>query len=166
MKQWFVVYTQPQKEMLAQQHLKEQGFEVYVPRFKKTRRHARKVDQVLSPLFPRYVFVSLDISKDAWRCVNGTRGVSYIITQDNHPIPIATDIIEQLKEQEDQSGLVPVESLSLFKAGDWVEITEGPFKGQTAMFDKMTDKDRVQLLLHFLGRDMKISVSRHGIHDI
>lgn len=32
---WFVVYTQPLKEMVAKQHLEEQGYDVYLPMFKK-----------------------------------------------------------------------------------------------------------------------------------
>ena len=50
---WFVVYTQPLKETVAKQHLEEQGYDVYLPMFKKTRRHARRIDEVLQPLFPR-----------------------------------------------------------------------------------------------------------------
>ncbi|MEI8321053.1 MAG: transcriptional activator RfaH [Alphaproteobacteria bacterium] len=163
MREWFVVYTHPQKELTSCQHLQEQGFLVYLPRFKKTRRHARKVEEVLSPLFPRYLFVNLDITKDLWRSINGTRGVSYIISQDSKPIPIPESVITELQAAETQEGLVPLEQLSLFQKGDSVSIQEGVFKGHTAVFEKMSDKDRVELLLNFLGRDTKITVSRHFV---
>lgn len=32
---WFVVCTQPLKETVAKQHLEEQGYDVYLPMFKK-----------------------------------------------------------------------------------------------------------------------------------
>ena len=57
---WCVAHTQPFKEVVAKQHLLGQGYKVYLPQFKKIRRHARKVEEVLSPLFPRYIFVGMD----------------------------------------------------------------------------------------------------------
>lgn len=163
MKNWCVVHTQPSKETLALQHLLAQGFKAYLPRYKKTRRHARKTDTVLAPLFPRYLFVALDLEVDRWRCVNGTRGVSYILTLDERPLIIQENIIEILKSKEDEKGLVPVESITLFLKGDKVRILEGAFEGYTAVFEKMNDKARVQVLLNFLGRETKVAVSMHAI---
>ncbi len=163
MKSWFVVHTQPNKERIAEQHLREQGFEVYMPKFKKIRRHARKVDEVLSPLFPRYIFVAIDIEIDRWRCVNGTRGVIYLLVSDNKPIPVPTQIIDRLKEQENAEGLVPVNSIALFTQGDQVRVTAGAFKDYTATVETLDDKQRVQLLLTFLGREINISLPIYAV---
>jgi transcriptional antiterminator RfaH len=156
---WCVVYTQPQKEETALQNLIQQGFDAYYPKFKKTRSHARKVDKVLSPLFPRYTFVRIDPAVHAWRAVNGTRGVVYILTQDNVPKRMPDGIIEALKKNENEEGLVPLELLGLFTKGDLVEITKGALKGQKAYFEKFSGKDRAMLLVEFLGRPMNVPVS-------
>ena len=50
---WYAVYTQPHAETKAAWHLNRQGFEIYVPRYLKRRRHARKIETVAVPLFPR-----------------------------------------------------------------------------------------------------------------
>ena len=97
---WFVAHTHPLKESIAQQHLLEQGFEVYLPRFKKTRRHARKVEEVLAPLFPRYIFIGMDIERARWRSVNGTRGISYLLTNDDYPTMMPNHVIQNLKSNE------------------------------------------------------------------
>lgn len=57
---WYAVYTQAGKERFALQNLANQGFEAYLPSYRKRRRHARRVDTVLAPLFPRYLFVRMD----------------------------------------------------------------------------------------------------------
>lgn len=158
MNQWFVVQTQIQKELYAQQELKKQGYEVYLPRFKKTRRHARKVDTVLAPLFPRYLFVSFDPESDPWRRINGTRGVSYLLTNDEKPCLLSSSLVESLKAQENEDQLVSLSTLSLFAKGDKVHIKEGAFEGQTAVFEKMDDHQRVHLLLTFLGRETEIKL--------
>ncbi|HQF30164.1 MAG TPA: transcription termination/antitermination NusG family protein, partial [Hyphomicrobiales bacterium] len=57
---WYVVSTQPHQEARAESNLVRQGFETWLPRFARERRHARKVDTVLVALFPGYLFVRLD----------------------------------------------------------------------------------------------------------
>jgi transcriptional antiterminator RfaH len=163
MKQWFVVHTQPLKESVAYQNLMEQDFEVYLPRFKKIRRHARKVDEVLAPLFPRYLFVGMDLEADGWRSVQGTRGVSYLLMMDGRPALIPSRMIQDLKGQETSDGLVPINSMALFAKGDKVRVLEGVFKDYVAIFEEMNDKQRVQLLLTFLGREMKISLPFYAV---
>ena len=59
-------------------NLKRQGFEAFCPRFRKTRRHARRIDQVLAPVFPGYIFVHFDRERNQWRAVNGTHGVGQV----------------------------------------------------------------------------------------
>ncbi len=159
---WFVVYTQPLKETVAKQHLEEQGYDVYLPMFKKTRRHARRTDEVLQPLFPRYLFVGLDLKLDAWRAVNGTRGVAYLLLNDGHPLGISTSIIEELKILEN-NGVVPIECVSAFTKGEILRVVDGVFKDQVAVFQRMGDKQRVQLLLNFLGRDTRITVPVYAV---
>ncbi len=163
MKQWFVVHTQPGKELMAEKHLAEQGFEAYLPRFKKTRRHARKVEEVSAPLFPRYLFVGIDLEVDQWRKIQGTRGVSYLLVADGRPAPISSSIIDALMGQEDGEGLVSINSMVLFAKGDKLRILEGAFKDCTAVFEKMDDKQRVQLLLNCLGREVNVYLPSYAV---
>lgn len=132
---WCVAHTQPLKEVTAQQHLLDQGFEAYMPRFKKTVRHARKVEEKLVPLFPRYIFVGMDLSPARWRSVNGTRGVSHLLmTNDLNPAKVPTRIVDELRAKEIGNGIVPVASLVNFVKGEKVRIVEGAFTDQTAIF--------------------------------
>jgi transcriptional antiterminator RfaH len=163
MKQWFVVHTQPCREIVARQNLMEQGFDAYLPQFKKTRRHARKVDKVLAPLFPRYLFVGVDLEKDQWRSIQGTRCVSYFLTTDGRPAFVAPGVVQGLKDQENAQGLVSLASLVLFTKGDKVRVLDGAFKDYIGIFDKMDDKQRVQLLLSCLGREMKVSLASYAV---
>ena len=54
MSAWYVVRVKTAQEDRAVWHLKNQGFHVYMPKYRKTIRHARKVQNVLRPLFPGY----------------------------------------------------------------------------------------------------------------
>ena len=162
--QWCVAHTQSLKESLAQRHLLDQGFDVYLPRFKKLRRHARKVDEVLSPLFPRYIFVGINPEISPWRKINGTRGISYLLmASESYPALIPTFVIDDLKAQEVSEGILPISSLISFLKGDRVRILEGSLKDQIVVFEKLDDKGRVQLLLNLLGKDVKFSLPTYAI---
>jgi transcriptional antiterminator RfaH len=155
--EWYVVHTQPQKEWVAHNNLLQQGFNVYLPSIKKKRSHARKVDSVLVPLFPRYLFVGM--GEDArWRSINGTRGVAYILSNQHKPISLQNEIIEKLQASEVDEGVVELSSLCSFVKGDQVWILEGSFKEQLARFERLTDSNRALLLLNFMGLQTTVKV--------
>lgn len=162
---WCVAHTQPNKERIALQNLRNQGFEVYLPLFKKLRKHARKVEEVLCPLFPRYIFVGFDKAKARWRSINGTKGVTHLIMKDEvNPSTLSARIIEDLKSQELSSNILPISSLISFVKGDKVKISEGPFKNTEAVFERLDDKQRVEILISFLGRESKISLPIYAVN--
>jgi transcriptional antiterminator RfaH len=162
-KQWLVAYSQHNKELTAKKHLFDQGFDVYLPRFEKTRRHARKIEKVLSPLFPRYLFVGVDLNSTGWRSINGTLGVSYLLMQGEQPAMIPESVIENLKSQEDQKEVVCLDSLVMFIRNDKVRVVEGIFEDQIGIFEKLDDKQRVQILLNFLGREITVSLPAYAV---
>ncbi|USO01432.1 MAG: transcriptional activator RfaH [Alphaproteobacteria bacterium] len=161
---WHVAHTQPLKEKVAQEHLLDQGYEVYMPRFKKTVRHARKVEEKHAPLFPRYIFVGMDVTTARWRSVNGTRGVSHLLMgNDLTPAQVPTCVINELRSRESDEGIVPIASLVTFVKGEKVRVLDGALKDQIGIFEAMNDKFRVQLLLTFMGREMKMTLPTYAV---
>src|SRR5580704_14206227 len=77
---WYVVHSRPHREFYAQTQLAAQGFHSFLPRYRKTVRHARKLMTVNAPFFNRYLFVALNLGCDQWRSVNGTFGVTSLIS--------------------------------------------------------------------------------------
>lgn len=138
---WCVAHTHPSKELIAKQHLLEQEFEVYLPQFKKIRKHARKVEEVFAPLFPRYIFVGLNLKNAPWRCINSTRGISYLLMSNTFiPDHVSAQVIEKIKRQEVSEGIVPVASLVTFIKGEKLRILDGAFQEQIADFDVFDEK--------------------------
>ena len=62
----------------SSKHLGRQGFQVYLPRYTKRRRHARRVDTVAVPLFPRYLFVSVAVAQ-RWHSIRSTIGITRLV---------------------------------------------------------------------------------------
>jgi transcriptional antiterminator RfaH len=164
---WCVVHTRPLKENVAKAHLLQQGYQVYFPKLKKTCRHARRIEEKLVPLFPRYIFVGLQLAISKWRSINGTRGVSSLLMCDDlHPAEVPFHIIEQLQSQEEEKEVVAASSLMTFVKGDKVRILEGAFQDQLAVYHSMSDSHRIQLLLNFMGREMKVILPTYAIEAL
>jgi len=157
MKEWYVVHTQPNSEAKATFNLKRQNFDVYLPLFRRKRRHAGRVELVPRPFFPRYLFVSIDPEHDRWRSVNGTFGVRHIITQGNQPVPVPVSVVGSLKCMEDSFGFIAPAPPS-FIPGQRVEIREGPMAMHIGLFCRMSEKERVVLLLDILGQQVTVTI--------
>jgi transcriptional antiterminator RfaH len=158
MKSWFVVYTQPRNEPLACEHLGRQGFDVYFPRYRKSRTHARRTDVVTSPLFPRYLFVGFDVMTAAWRSIRSTRGVIDLVRNGNDPVAVPEGTIEEIKAREDNSGFVVLGKHLHLARGDRFRIDGGPFASCVAIFESKKDEARVVALLNLLGRSVSVEL--------
>lgn len=158
MKHWFVVYTQPRNEDLASEHLGRQGFDVYFPRYRKSRSHARRRDFVSAPLFPRYIFVGLDVMSAAWRSIRSTRGVIDLVRNGLDPVPVPAETIEEIKMREDDNGYVVLGKHLYLSRGDRFRIDSGPFAACEAIFESKKDEARVIALLSMLGRKVSVEL--------
>ena len=160
---WFAVNTQARSEAKAKFNLERQGFEVYLPRYLKTRRHARLTDTVPMPLFPRYLFVGTDTDSARWRAVNSTFGVSQLVANGNEPARVPDGIIERIRRREDDNGWVSMDKYLPYQKGDKVQIRSGPLTDQVGLFDCADDKERIFILLDLMGRAVKIRMDAEQI---
>ena len=158
MQRWFVVRTHPHGEFKALGHILRQGFDAYLPRYLKRRRHARKTDTVQSPLFPGYLFVGMDPETARWRVLNSTVGVSELICHDGRPAPLPDDVIDDIRGQEDDRGYVVIGRRATMRRGDRVRITDGAMSDHVGIFDAQSDSHRVFLLLELLGRQVRVKL--------
>tara|TARA_R110000868_G_scaffold289884_1_gene550145 strand:- start:299 stop:793 length:495 start_codon:yes stop_codon:yes gene_type:complete len=161
MMNWYVVYAQAQKELVAHQNLIKQGFAAYLPRYRKNCRHARRTYTVMAPLFPRYLFVHMDPTSQRWRSINGTIGVSYLLSEGPDPISVPDEIIETIRARE-QDGMVQVTPPAFIK-GQKLAVTDGPFTKLEGIFECVEDDHRVILLLDFMGRVVRTRLPGHAV---
>jgi transcription elongation factor/antiterminator RfaH len=146
---WYVARTLPQRELHAAQQLANQGFRAFVPRYWKNRRHARRVEMISAPLFPRYIFTALDVGRDRWRSVNGTLGVDRLLMTGGEPQPVPPGVVESLIESMGADGTISFEFR--LKEGQAVKVTAGPFVDLVGELERLDDNGRVRVLLEIMG---------------
>jgi transcription elongation factor/antiterminator RfaH len=158
---WFLVNAQPKNERKAELHLGAQGFRTYLPQIQKTIRHARQLKSVRAPLFPRYLFIILDLERDRWLSVRSTVGVSRLFTTpDGRPVPVPVGIVESLIEQSD--GSVTRLDSGLVK-GQHVRILSGPFVDFVGTLERLDGAGRVQVLLEMMGTAVPVNLDRSAL---
>ena len=160
---WYAVQTQPHAEARASAHLGRQGFGVYLPRYLKRRRHARRVDFVPAPLFPRYLFIAIELGAQRWRSIHSTTGVARLVCNGDRPAPIARSVIEALQQRQDEHGFIQLDVRSRFSPGDKIRVVDGPFSSCLGLYEDMTDTERVTILLDLLGRKVRVLVGLDSI---
>ena len=163
MNRWYIVHTQPNGEERARHNLERQGFAVYLPKYLKHRRHARRVEHVRRPLFPRYLFVRFDADTAQWRSINGTFGVAHLVSNGNEPIPVSDGIVDAIQARHNADELVILHTPDSFAPGQKLEIVDGPFAWHTGLFQRLSDNERVVLLLDLLGRHVTVTVPPEAI---
>lgn len=156
---WYVVQTQVHSERKAATHLHRQGFATYLPCFMKRRRHARRIENVIAPLFPRYLFVAVDMTTQRWRSIQSTIGVSRLVCNGDEPAAVPHRIVEELEAREDGRGLIPIDTRPRFARGDKILVQGGAFSSCFGLFDSANDSERVSILLDLLGRKVRVVLS-------
>lgn len=132
---WYVIHTKVREEFRAHENLQAQGFEVFLPTCQVQKKLQGKIQLFTDPLFPRYLFIRLSDITSNWFPIRSTRGVSQLlgfgISVD--PVEIPETILDCLKQRCTNDE--PLHEL--FKPGELIEITQGPFKGFIGFFEKL-----------------------------
>jgi transcriptional antiterminator RfaH len=159
---WYAVHTLPHQEMRAECNLRRQGFDAWLPVFRKARRHARKVDSVVVPLFPTYLFVRLDTELERWRSINGTFGVVKLLCTGDVPQAVPDGLVDGIMRRQNADGFVQIPPRQ-FAVGEALRVAAGPFADLEGIYEGMSGRDRVVLLLNLLGRKVKATVPVAGL---
>jgi transcription antitermination factor NusG len=149
------------QENRAQFNLHRLSFRSFLPRLRRTVRHARKLRDTLNPLFPGYIFVIIDLSKHRWRSVNGTFGVASLILGGEQPMPVPPHVVEALVASCESHGVVRLDDG--LEIGQKVRILSGPFAETLCRLARLDDRGRVQVLLEIMGMEVAAQLDRSAI---
>lgn len=158
---WIVVNTQPHRERVAQENLSRQDFVVYCPMIRKRCSHARKVETVLRPLFPSYLFVQASRTLGRWRPIHSTYGVRTIVRTGEQPSFVDNEFIVSLRKREVDGGVV--RPPSPYQVGQRVRVAAGSFDGIVATIIEMDEKDRLVVLLDFMNRATRVKLKSEWV---
>lgn len=113
----------------------------------------------LIPFFPGYFFISDDMQKVSRHAINSSPGVLRLVGFDGDPQPIPHFVIEMIAERIEELKELKYQFSHDLRRGDKVRMKEGPLQELEMVFlQPMSTRNRVYVLLEFMGRLKKISV--------
>ena len=157
MKQWHLVQFKPNSHRLAVRNLQRQGFETFLPLQEITCRKTSRFTVDSRPLFPGYMFVGVELDTAPWRAVNGTIGVSRLVSFTNNYKPLPLKFISSLMLRCDEEGKLLL--LKTLNTGDSVEVLAGPFANFVATVEKIDAEQRVWILMDFMGQSTRMNIA-------
>ena len=106
----------------------------------------------IEPLFPRYLFIRLNLGEDNIAPIRSTHGVTKLVSFSGQPATVPDPFIDALTQASDpDTGLLHPEK-DLFEAGATVTIMDGPLHGLEAIFKVHDGEQRSIILLELLGK--------------
>lgn len=150
---WYALQHKPAQGDRALQHLQNQDIACFYPKISVEKIKGGKRSKKLEPLFPGYLFVNLEQTDPRWSKLRSTRGVLRIVGFANKPAPISDAVIQHVKESLDS-----VAEQGGIKAGQAVQLNEGPFEGINAIFQSYDGEARAIVLINFMQKQQAVSV--------
>lgn len=160
--EWYCLRSQPKHEHIAAAHLRKlEGVEVFCPRLRFRKITPRGAVWFIEALFPNYLFAKFDLTPLKLQ-VQYAQGVSSILKFGERLATIPQATIDELRLQFNDHEMVEIPQTP--EVGSKVKIAEGAFKGQTAVVrEVLPGKERVRLLLDFLGRPSEVQLTFNEI---
>ena len=160
---WLLVYTKAKEEQRAKTNLENQGFQTFLPMIAFVKMNRSKSTTV-EPMFPRYLFIKLNLEKDNWTLIKSTRGVSHIVVFGQRFAEIPDRVVAHLKSGADKNDIFKQAiKRQEFEKGDTLIIAQGVFKDKEATFLSKKSKERVRILLRFVNHLITTEIAASDI---
>ena len=162
---WYVIHTKPRQEQRALSNLQQQGYKCYLPMIAIEKLTRERLHVIEEPLFPRYLFISLDASRygQNWSPIRSTWGVSGLVSFGSAPAKINGGLIDLLRQQEQGLSENPQR---LFSEGESLLVAEGPFAGLQAIYQMASGENRAMVLIELMGRSAQMQIAPTSLRKI
>lgn len=156
---WYAIRVKPRFERVVHENLTAKGFRAFLPLYKERRRWSDRVKLVELPLFPGYVFCSLDIQRRL--PVLQTPGVLHFVSFDGEPAEVDGSEIDALRTAV--SSGAPLAPWPYLREGQRVMVARGPMRGLTGILLKIRNEFRLIISVTLLMRSVAVEIDREAI---
>ena len=156
---WFVIWTESRAEKKVEARLAALGLSPWLPTVKERHRWSDRWREVVSPLFPGYLFVRARSVE--WYKVLRTPGVLTVIKRDGRPAMLAEGFVSGLRDAIERHGVAPepVAEMADHLPGDEVVIVqEGALKGVRGVVREQRGGRQLVIWVSEIGRGVAFTI--------
>ena len=159
---WYLAYTKPRQEDIAKLNLDQQGFETYLPLYKKFKKTEQGPVSVFEPMFPRYLFFKPGRAEQSISTVRSTKGVTTLVRFGFEPAVIDEELLRRIRQIEEDRDHATLVELSQLKPGQAVRLQHTALRGVEGLIQSVSSK-RVAVLLEILGSPVVVQLEHHQV---
>jgi transcriptional antiterminator RfaH len=154
---WFCMRAEPKREHLAATALRRRfGIECLSPRLRFRKLTQRGPVWFVEAMFPGYLFAKFVYSTQH-RAAESSHGIRGILRFGDRLATLPEHTVMAIQSKAGAEEVVTVDSS--VKIGQPVHIVDGPFQGLEVVVTQILPvKERIRVLLEFLGRSLEMEV--------
>jgi transcriptional antiterminator NusG len=158
-REWFAVQVRSAREQISALHLRERGYEVFLPCYREHRRWSDRIKVVERALFAGYVFCRLEPGVSG-KIVTAP-GVIRIVGDNSGPLSIPAHEIEAI--QRIVATTLSAEPWPVPRVGQRVRIELGPLQGIEGIVLAVKNHQRLVVSIPLLQRAVAVELDSNWI---
>ena len=155
-KKWLIVLYKINEVKRVESNLLNQKFDFYLPKITIKKINSNPKEELL---FPGYMFVNT--SFENYSALRYTMGIKNIIKFGDNISCISDEDIKSMQMAEETSKIDPV--ASQIQVGQNATISKGSLKGSMVIVCSLSSKERVDVLLSFLGSKRRVTIPKKDL---
>jgi transcriptional antiterminator RfaH len=159
---WYLAYTKPRQEHIAQPNLEQQAFEAYLPLYKKFKKTEQGPVAMFEPMFPRYILLRPRRAEQSISTVRSTKGIATLVRFGFEPALVQDELVQRIRQLEMDRNQATLQEISNFKPGKSVFLKHTALAGMEGFIQSVSSK-RVAVLLEILGRPTVVQLEHHQV---
>ncbi|MBX7056706.1 MAG: UpxY family transcription antiterminator [Leptospirales bacterium] len=148
---WYVLRSMPQHERRLARYFDRRGLEYFLPQVRRRRRWSDRIRMVDFPLFPGYIFVHIDLSKQRVAALSGPGALDFV-RGEGGPAMMSAEEIENIRLLSNGAQELENQPDQQFPEGAAVLVASGSLKGVHGVVVKSAGKARIYVRVPLLGR--------------
>ena len=153
---WLIALYKINEVKRVEANLSSQKFKYYLPKITTTKTNSNPKVEVL---FPGYIFINT--SPENYSVLKYTKGIKDILKFGDQISSLSSDEIKAMQMVEKTSKSTPL--VRQLKIGQDAFVKKGSLKGNIVKICSLPSKDRVGILLHFLGSVRRVLISEKDL---
>ena len=159
---WYLAYTKPREEKIAEANLRQQGFEAYLPLYKKFKTTKQSPVALFEPMFPRYILFKPSKPEQSISAVRSTKGIATLVRFGYEPAMLHDDLVQRIRQLEQERNHATLQEINQLKAGQTVRLKHTALGEVEGLIQGVSSK-RVAVLLEILGRPTVVQLEHHQV---
>jgi transcription antitermination factor NusG len=158
-REWFAVQVFVRREHFCARHLKQRGYEVFLPCYREIHRWSDRVKRVDRALFSGYVFCRVE--REASEKIVTTPGVIRMVSDGGRPLAVAREEIDAIRRVVETE--LKTEPWQFLQVGQRVRVEAGPLRDTEGIVVRTKNRHRLIISVSLLQRSIAVEIDPNWV---